>query len=322
MTVYIFGYYSENNLGDDQFKYTIPIALKKIIKEFKTETFKFVNHQTIDEYIQIFKTTDTIVLGGGDVLTNFFLDKLHDIHTVSVTRLIAFCVGISYISELKHPILLEFESFYIRTFQDVVVMKKLFGDIITVIPDTSFLLPNILIEYQDCKCELQYQNLGDQCNIVIVCLNQHSIEQFPVSHFAKLLDDISNDYHIIFIPFCTGREDDSLIHSNIVNEMKSTNYTFYKKTCLLHTITLFKLAKYSIIMRFHALVFSYIWDINFLVITETRKTFNFCLDIQLDISKQITIEKLKKINGKDIKKMLTMNLERKIKYSDWVKMLT
>ena len=316
--IYIFGYYFENNIGDNQFIYTMPYALKKINDDFKLETFEFVNHQTIHKYIPFFKTTDIIVLGGGDVLTNFFLDKLDEIREIVVTRLIAFSVGTSYISELNHPVLKYFESFYMRTFQDTVVMKKLFGDIITVVPDTSFFLPDISLQ-ENCDCDLQYKSKFPM-ETVLVCLNQHSRDQFPVVHFAKLLDAITDQYHIVFIPFCTGRQDDFIIHNDIKNEMKTTNYTLFKKTCLDHTIKLFKTSKYSIVMRFHALMFSYIWDVNFLVLSETRKTLNFCIDVQLHGEKKLTMEKLKNLNQENFIKRLTMEFEKKIKYSDWLKM--
>jgi polysaccharide pyruvyl transferase WcaK-like protein len=314
MTIYIFGYYDENNLGDNQFKYTIPYALEKIGILPKSNT-KFINHQTINSIT--FKKTDVIILGGGDVLTYFFLDKLQEIYTYFPDiRLIAFSVGISYISELSHPILLNFESFYIRTFQDVVVMKKLFGDKIFVIPDTSFLLPNITLEYRECQCELSFQELRHPSEIILVCLNQHLRDNFPVDYFAKLLDNLSNKHHIIFLPFCTGRQDDSIIHNDIANKMKTKNYTLYKKTCLSHTITLFKISKYSIVMRFHALLFSYIWNTNFFVILETRKTINFCLDVQLNKNKTTTLDKIEILN----KENLLLEFKRKIKYADWVNM--
>lgn len=316
MTFHIFGYYDRSNLGDEQFKLTIPFALKKQGITNQDTVFHFVNHKTIHD--SIFKEGDTIILGGGDVLTFFFLDKLQEIiDTLHVKcHLIAFCVGVSFTSELEHPLLQQFESFYIRTFQDIVIFKKLFKNVY-IIPDTSFLLPQMDIKSCTC-CTIKSQ---DTLPYLLVCLNQHSFHDFPIIHFSKLLDILSQNYHIDFIPFCTDEEDpllqnDTILHESIASKMSCTNYTIYKKSCLKTTLDLFKRAEYSIVMRFHALLFSYISNVEFLLISDTRKTQNFFKDVSIG-NKIKTLKQLEEISENKIKKILEKKMVYKLKYQEW-----
>ena len=68
----IIGYYDHANLGDQQYKKSFVDLFKSYLKY--DYTLDFYDCDKIKEIS--FKESDIIILGGGDVLNNYFLDSI------------------------------------------------------------------------------------------------------------------------------------------------------------------------------------------------------------------------------------------------------
>ena len=72
----IIGYYGHNNLGDEQYK-------TSFIEMFKRYMPEDINYDVLfydcDKIFDVeFDEDDVIILGGGDVLNDYFLDKVYN----------------------------------------------------------------------------------------------------------------------------------------------------------------------------------------------------------------------------------------------------
>ena len=84
--IYVIGYFEHSNIGDEQYKLTFEYFFKKYLVNLNY-TLNFIDCDKISHYT--FEDTDIIILGGGDVLNNYFLDKLIKKFNGKVNKIIA-----------------------------------------------------------------------------------------------------------------------------------------------------------------------------------------------------------------------------------------
>ena len=71
--IYVIGYYDHENLGDESYKLTFDYFFKNNLVNCNYK-LDFIDCDKLHNYT--FEETDIIILGGGDVLNNYFLDQL------------------------------------------------------------------------------------------------------------------------------------------------------------------------------------------------------------------------------------------------------
>jgi hypothetical protein len=134
----IIGYYEHYNFGDDQYKKSFSKLLSDYIHS--EYTVDFYNCDKLHEYS--FNETDIIIIGGGDILNPYFLNKINKRFKNLDNLIIAFSVGLPYTNTLIETDLLNIIDYiFLRTVQDLKIFKKYFDkDRVFYIPDLSYIL--------------------------------------------------------------------------------------------------------------------------------------------------------------------------------------
>ena len=326
MNIKVIGYYEHNNLGDDQYLISFKNLLNKLRLFYNIE---FIDcDKIIDKY---FNDNDIIILGGGDVLNNYFIDKIIQKFNNKPNKIIAISVGIPYTDILKTKKLQIFDHIFIRTKQDIELISNYYDiNSITYIPDISCNL-----EYKENNYFHELKEIKKHKKIVGFALSRHIYNinykdeykncLLSICKFINFL--INNKYHIVFIPFNTNinsnSENDILIYNDII-ELLQLNYYNYQHKKIIDVVqnpvkyditfininmnynniyNIFKLLDICIPMRYHACLFSIHNKVPFLPIFSTRKIRNLLLDINwlyyyelevnnIDIPININISKL------------------------------
>jgi hypothetical protein len=300
--ILIVGYYDHYNLGDEQYKITFNLLLgdKYNIKHLDCDK---LNKKDIDQ-------NTIIILGGGDVLNEYFLDKLNNIlDKEHKNKVLAVSVGLPYNNILTNTNKLSILDYiFVRTEQDLGLFKKYFDpNRIIYLPDISLLLKKDVVVNVDKK------------NIVI-SLSRHFYNIKCKNDYLKIVNKFSNfiikllsfnKYLITFIPFNTSngikdndknQENDILFQRDIINLLKQNNIDINNIISIEKTLTpeealmYYKKAYISIPMRFHGTLFSIYENCPILPIYTTKKIKNFLLDIEWPNDLQYDLPK----NSKDI----------------------
>ena len=92
--IYVVGYFGHNNAGDEQYKITFDYIFETYIPNICNYTVTYVDCDVIKN-INILDT-DIIILGGGDILNNYFLDEIILKFEGKPNKIIAVSVGLPY----------------------------------------------------------------------------------------------------------------------------------------------------------------------------------------------------------------------------------
>lgn len=139
--IIVMGYFDHKNIGDEQYKITFKYIFEKYLHGDYEITY--ISFDKIDRFL--FYSTDIIVVGGGDILNNYFIDKLRAFFLKKPNKIIAFSVGLPYDDILINSNKLNIIDFmFIRTPQDLLLFSGFFSeDRLFYIPDISLYLPDI-----------------------------------------------------------------------------------------------------------------------------------------------------------------------------------
>jgi len=290
--IIIIGYYNHYNLGDDQYM----SSFINLFKFIKYNSIKFVDCDKI--FNTEIKDTDIIILGGGDVLNNYFINNINIKFENKPNKLFAVSVGLPYTYILTDTGKLNiFDHIFIRSKQDISLFSKYYKNI-SYIPDISYNLSCDKYNVDNTFCELRAIKATKK--IIGFALSRHIyhnqyIQEYNncilnLYHFIKNL--IILDYHIIFIPFNTNSistiENDILIYNDIITlfsmndteQFINNNITFIKNKIEINQLfELYDIIDYCIPMRYHACLFSIYTNTPFLPMYTTRKISNLLLDI-------------------------------------------
>lgn len=304
----IIGYYNHYNIGDEQYKISFLNVFDTYLRSKYTCEFldcDNIHNKQIDE-------TDIIILGGGDVLNNYFLDKIYKRFHNTNNLILAVSVGLPYIDTLIKTDKLNIISYiFLRSQVDLELFKKyFFNDRIFYLPDLSFVLKhdkNILKDINTNDNYIEKIKIQKNTNkkIVIFSLSRHIYNKnyitnynhitSKISQFCKIL--INLNHHIIFLPFNTNpinlNENDVVIHNDILKLLNTNNsttdntnnadITFIDKQLNTDEIlSIFELADLSVVMRFHACLFSFYTNTPFIPIYTTRKIKNLLNEFSWD----------------------------------------
>jgi hypothetical protein len=123
--ILVVGYYNHYNLGDEQYKISIKYLLHKVLPDISFDV-QFIDCDKLDLFDILPNTV--IILGGGDVLNTYFLDKINTKITPEIKikdnlTVIALSVGIPYnnifINHVHKQKLEIFDTIFLRTRQDI-----------------------------------------------------------------------------------------------------------------------------------------------------------------------------------------------------------
>jgi len=321
--VVIIGYYNHYNTGDEQYKNTFKKLIYNVLG-LSHYSLKFIDCDTLkNPKLHTFNDDDIIIVGGGDILNDYFLNNIINTFNGKNNKIYGISVGIPYLDILTSNKLKIFDKIYLRTRQDIEKLQKMCPTVdIQYIPDISYLITNTQ-GTQDIELNNNhYIHLKNNIKKKIVCLSlsrhifnkqyqtQYNSIIVQFSIFIKYL--ITSNYHVVFVPFNTNNnnssENDIIIHNDIMNELKQSheyvqeNITnIQMKLSEEEIIDIYKLCYFVIPMRFHACLFSIYAQKPFLPVYTSRKITNLLLDISWNYGYKLSV------NAKDIP--MDLNLE-------------
>jgi hypothetical protein len=248
--IIIVGYYNHNNIGDEQYKHSFDFVLQKSI--YKNENNHSIRYLDCD-LLPVINIDENaiIILGGGDVLNEYFLDKLNIKFANKKNKILAVSVGIPYDNIYlyqKHKLEI-FTAIFLRTKQELEIFAThYYPERIHYIPDISIYLDsNYLVSRTPlCDTYTEYSNALNriktqymQKRIIAITLNRHIYdprykEQYYsiVTEFATLINEfIAENYFVVLLPFnCdvnygedeykTNMENDVLFHNDVMRTLR------------------------------------------------------------------------------------------------------
>jgi polysaccharide pyruvyl transferase WcaK-like protein len=272
MKVLIIGYYNRGNWGDDLFEY---IFLTKLFPQDD------VTISNIDDIQNVQGTFDKIIIGGGDVVNEYFLNQENIKTIINIsnqttpnTPILFVGTGIPYPNSLKSMDIGDY--FFMRNSTDYSLVKDRYLDLNTfLIPDLGFGL------------QVNYTNISAQVKKIGMCVPYTYREhQSFMADLSTLLSDISQNYEVHLIPFDTnafGENDITFIqeYAGNMNGNTNTNITIVNETLdIQQMIEYFKNMDLIIASRFHSVILSIICEKPFVSLYTTRKIDNLRIDCQ------------------------------------------
>ena len=272
MKITVLGWYGKKNIGDESFRF--------VLTDF------FEGHQidfiTPPEHCQ---ESDLIVLGGGAVVSPFYLETLpknKDFYAIGV--------DLAYESEIN-LLGAHLREIYLRNTIDFEFAKQKLTCSVKKTPDLAFYLQkqnqDILSKY---KKHSNKKTIGVFVTDYVNPAIDRSIKSFAERswsfkvNLAKELDQlIKEEYEIILIPCSTGGYgDDRRINLDLVSFMKYTPTNVMDTLDPVEMIDLMANLDLAICMRFHSHIFAIIANLPFVSIDFTRKVRLFLKEHDLE----------------------------------------
>ena len=210
--LYIIGYYGHYNTGDEQYKLTFKYL-------FPTYDLHFLDCDQLISYniSQPFVDSDIIILGGGDILNEYFLDNIHAVFSNKPNKIIALSVGLPYTNILINtPKLNIIDTLFVRTTQDLLLFKEYFhNQHVYYLPDTSMFIENAITQYDNISLSSRFKRKRHSISSSISStlstisrkilpkskFNIFTTNETPVqlSHLHYILSQVHSKYSIIAI---------------------------------------------------------------------------------------------------------------------------
>jgi hypothetical protein len=241
----VFGYYDKNNLGDEQYK----ISISKILKQNgHKEWIKFVNPYDINT---VPSDTQIIICGGGDIINDWFHEKISEFTGTFRGPIIALSIGITYESTICEKYLKQYDHIVLRHVQlmnKVITVKN--HSCVQTIPDLGFCLdPAIPTKFNKPRIGVFVVN---GCNIDGLHDALHPFEDhYDIVQYNM---NFSGEAH----------EGDQCVNTGL----KQVSNIHHVETLMSHIGGL----HLSICIRYHSHVFSIIQGIPFVSVALTPKT--------------------------------------------------
>lgn len=312
VNIFVIGYFNHGNTGDQQYIHTFDYVFKTFLQRHENYNIEYLDCDQIKE--KQFNDSDIIILGGGDVLNNYFLDQIIAKFINKPNKIIAVSVGVPYIDILENTNKLNIIDYiFVRSTQDMDLFKRYFHQHrIFFLPDLSFFLLNLLQNTGELKSnsdvQLYYKNSDlihrqlqkvrlDGKKIIAITLSRHIYDESNKECYYDILNSFSKfvkylltfGYYIVLLPFNTNEdnssENDILIHNDLMTALGDNPRMFRNVLNLtthlepLEVLDLYQYFYATVPMRFHAVLFSLYTKVPMLPIFTTRKIKNLLLDI-------------------------------------------
>lgn len=246
----VLGFYDRHNLGDEIYK----IVFKKYFPY--NLTFLCIDDLTGDLEINKF---DGIMLGGGDLINTYFVDKYKTIVSEYKGIKLGISLGFPFKSMIRSENLQMFDHIFTRNYEELRNLQTIIGsEKAHFLPDFAYLL--------DRKIKVNKRKV---CGVFLVD---------NIIYFTNILDTlidfikiVSADYDIIFYLFDPN---DYIISKAVYDRLNDpekiklddTNYTPDEMMDKISDL------EFGICMRYHAHILCMLCDVPFISISSTKKT--------------------------------------------------
>jgi polysaccharide pyruvyl transferase WcaK-like protein len=277
VSVLVLGFYDRANIGDEAYKNAFRML-------FSTN----VVFACIDDIKEVPASVHTIILGGGDVMNAYFVNKLQALTKTFKGPVYAFSVGIPF--ENNASFTKDFDHVVLRSKQDLETVENLIGaKNVNYIPDLTWILKQ--------KCIVTKPIYPSKIIKFGICLAQpcfyaNSRKEHLLEQFLKLMSTMRSSYkgsEFHLIPFNTSvndAESDILILDKLYERTANMGgvFNYTKANWIKQPLEVIKfIGKMHLVlgMRFHSIVFSMIQRTPFVAIYTTRKIENILKDTEL-----------------------------------------
>ena len=313
MNINVIGYFGHNNLGDCQYEQTFEYIRHKYLQDY---SINFIECDQLPN--KTFNETDIILVGGGDLLNDYFIDKIIDAFKGRPNKIIAVSVGIPYTSILNSNKLCILDYIFVRTKQDLQLLKGHFNsERIMFLPDLSYFLNSIggnrkskIDSIRTLQNKTNISIINNASKIITICLSRHIYSDKYKDNYNSIIDNlatyisglITQNYHVILLPFNTSElntdENDVIVNNDVLLALNKSSekvvrsgldykmdHTKYmtiidKKLEPLDVNYILSISHLVVSMRFHGCLMSIFNNIPILPLFTTRKITNLLLDIK------------------------------------------
>jgi polysaccharide pyruvyl transferase WcaK-like protein len=276
MNISIVGWYNKNNMGDDYFK-------KIFNKKFSKFNTSFYN----SEFKKIDTNSDVLILGGGDVLSEFFIDN-NNLDKIKVKM----AIGVGMYKEEDYKVVSNFNYIYHRNKSSDRDFKFPAIEKVRYIPDIVF-----SENFNKSKQKMDKKSIcvflsQDEYLSFIKWGKKEEIDK-KINNVIEELNILSNDYDVYFVDLCNDdiRGDHNLFNS-ISNRLK-----FEPRRPNLNIdniLTFISNMDHCVCMRLHSHIFSIIARTNFTSISDSGKCKILLNDLKIESNDKSIIESLNK----------------------------
>jgi polysaccharide pyruvyl transferase WcaK-like protein len=270
----ILGWYDQQNVGDEAFKDIFRAAIQEADP---STTVSF--HAPFNPLKS--PSPDKVILGGGDVIRPFYLEKIPP-----EVKVVPLGVGLGYESEIEllGNVRVPFALF--RNLDDVELARSK-GISAEYCPDLTFFLnepERLPITLKEGKTLGVL--LSDEISPTFE--KKENREYLYYEYFkwelASILDYLSDFYNICFVAFSTVESiNDYKISLDIYRRMTARDQVRFITEPLSMAQALWIMKQFDLVisMKFHGLMFAVNQGVPFINIAETRKTQLFCVENEL-----------------------------------------
>lgn len=283
--ILLYGYYNYNNFGDELFKFIL-------IKYLNNKKFEYIisNPKHINKEYKNLQKVDLILLGGGEIINDFFIlpllnyIKYHNIYNIPICG-----VSIGYDNNLP----IKYLDF---------IDKCIFRNNVSIIDDINYYYDNDIVFYLK-----NYINISTSKNKIPYTIGYYLIDNIEYNLYNTLIkftNSLPNNYKINFIVF-DNKKDHHIINKFILDSnLCNDRYEIIIKTNPLDIINEISKNSKHLCMRFHAHIICYILKVQFISFPLTNKTRLFNeyhnINYSFDIDKLLYLLDNQNIIFKDI----------------------
>jgi hypothetical protein len=276
--VVVLGFYDRGNIGDEQYKITIPLCFTNSSRQF---SFEFVS---IDDAKRVDDSYDIVMCGGGDIINAYFMEKVKRLVVDFTGRIYAISVGIPY--DLDACYLDLFDHVFVRNNYDArLATCRLGAANVTRIPDIGFMYPT--------KIPKILPNPKTAIHIGL-CLatpvyRTYAELRSALPRFIHSLLHMSTgvSVYIHFFHFNSFEENTHESDFESTLGILSSLSFVEQRCCTLHKISKpermiesLKQMTFNVCMRYHSVVFSLLASVPFIVLYANKKVKHLLEDLR------------------------------------------
>jgi hypothetical protein len=283
------GYYHRSNLGDDIFYYLFKSILNDICKNIK---YKLVS---LDDLKILPVDTQIIILGGGEILNSYFLQKLEKLCENFRGKIIAYSCELPQGDLIPQINIIDY--FVVRNKNDQIKLSKHFN--LNTDNKYIFYYPDLVTSLSIKTCKEDKITLP-KINKITFCLarsiypNNNNYQNY-LNQTVKFIEYLTtNNYIVNLFPFNSSlcnNESDLFLNNDIFNLCIQSkinvnniipNFTWNEEDKINNCIEVFNDSDLIICSRYHAHIMSLITKKPFISISHTKKTFDLVNEFKLD----------------------------------------
>lgn len=283
MKVLVVGYYNKGNLGDDAYQGIMG-------RFFPKDNLTFVCANKVSTVNA--SDYDAVVVGGGDIINDYFNDHISPFLRTFKGPKIAFSIGIPFPSCITEKYLGHFDHVFTRNYEDLREIQKVLGS------HKAHFIPDIALAYEPSKGRINTSNdlsvsLGSVQNFSIGGMTEKKCGVFLVGNlinYPSIVDDIAHLIGKIALTYsvtlyCFDPAEDRPLSEKVRDlALQRISRAITNKNRIIvnsesHTaqemINIMTDLDFAVCMRYHSHIFCTIAGTPFMSISSTRKTRSY-----------------------------------------------